>query len=665
MATTNPHGFPFNGNIKLKDAALIYVGEGFSIIPLHYISRNRCSCGSQMCSSPAKHPITQHGLKDASNDPDQIKAWWKQYPKANIGVCTGQVSNGLTVIDVDVAKGGDVTTVDIPITLEVETGAGFHFWLKSNQEIKNSAGKLGQGIDVRGWGGYVVAPPSVHASGRIYTFANQALIADFPPEILAKLQPEPEEEIIVRYSPDIADFAPEGFRNDFLTKIGGKLRRQGFGPSEIESMLLATNLERCSPPLGDKEVRTIARSVSRYIPAQQIDSQIEDEPDLILPDPPDQTQADQTAEEDQSKDDRSNQGLFSDSPSGRDPLIGAITTGQLRTTVFGKPEMILQGLFRSDWGLVIGIGSVGKSAFLVNICVSLACGRPFLPIVPEDQPPRRILYLDFEGSDWRWQEQVEILGEAFTDEEMALVDANLHWGIEPEVDNKPLRLNDRKSLQNLATYIKQHKIDLLIIDTVAQAVNLRDENSNGEVQQNIVVPIRRFTKHCNVSALLVHHEGRGKNQTKVHDTQYRTRGATALPDASRYQIAMIPFDPDKRGPTKIVNAKNKGYGFEEVVMTLDEETRWFTPSEAPPPPAAPKVADMIVDVLNQSANPNGITPDEISGMIMGVTKRTIERALPRLVKDGRILKVKTGVYRSAQTPSNDPPPADDFDLDAP
>jgi Bifunctional DNA primase/polymerase, N-terminal/AAA domain/Primase C terminal 1 (PriCT-1) len=653
----NQHGFPFNGNVKLKEAALIYVEAGFSIIPLHWIAKNKCSCGRGDCASPAKHPVTQHGLKDASNDPAQIKAWWKQYPKANIGVCTGQASNGLTVIDIDVAKGGQIAAVDIPITLEVETGAGFHFWLRSSQEIKNSAGKLGQGIDVRGWGGYVVAPPSVHSTGRIYTFRNQDPIADFPLEILAKLQPpvEEDQDLILSYSSDMMpDFAPEGSRNDFLARIGGKLRRQGFSPTEIESTLLTTNLQRCSPPLTDKEVRRIAQSVGRYIPVGQIDSQIEDEPDLTSTNngthDPD-SQPDLTAPETNS--------------SGREPLIGAITTGQLRTTVFGKPEMVLQGLFRSDWGLVIGIGSVGKSAFLFNVCVSLASGRPFLPIVPEGQQPRRILYLDFEGNNWRSQEQVEILGKALTEEENQLVDENLHWAIEPEVDNKPLRLNDRKSLQNLAAYIKQHKIDLVIIDTVAQAANLRDENSNAEVQQNVVVPIRRLTKHCDVAALLVHHEGRGKTQNKVHDSQYRGRGATSLMDASRYQIAMVPYDPDKRGPTEIINSKNKGYGFEKVTMVLDEESRWFTVPINPPSKPAPKPEELILDVLDARIEPEGMTVNEIAGMIPGIPRRTIERKLTEMAKEGVVIKAKRGLYRPAPPPS-DPPPSDpDFDLDSP
>lgn len=646
MPVTNQHGFPFNGNIKLRDAASIYVEEGFSIIPLHWISYNRCSCGKSDCSSPAKHPLTQHGLKDASNDPVRIKDWWAKFPKANIGVCTGDLSNGLAVIDFDLQKGARSNDLDLPVTLEVTTGNGFHLWFKSVQEIRNSAGKLGQGIDIRGWGGYVVAPPSVHRSGRIYTFANQNAIVDFPIELLAKLkdsEPTEEENIILSYTPDMADFAPEGFRNEFLTRLGGKLRRQGFSSSEIESTLLTANQGRCRPPLVDREVRQIARSVGRYIPAQQLDNRIEEDPDLILTaTTPDDTTTGQAIEGAES----TNPDPFPNI-SSPDPLIGAITTGQLRTTVFGKPEMILQGLFRSDWGLVIGIGSVGKSAFLVNVCVSLASGRPFSPIVAEGQLPRRVLYLDFEGSNWRWQEQVEILGKALTDEENQLVDTNLHWAIEPEVDNKPLRLNDRKSLQNLAAYIKQHKIDLVVVDTVAQATNLRDENSNAEVQQNVVVPIRRLTKHCDVAALLVHHEGRGKTQNKVHDSQYRGRGATSLMDASRYQIAMVPYDPDKRGPTEIINSKNKGYGFEKVTMVLDEESRWFTIPLNPPPKPEPKVEVLILDVLDSRVDPEGMTVNEISMMLPGTPRRTIELKLTELMKERIIIKPKRGKYRPA------------------
>lgn len=639
QAATSPITFPFNGNISLREAARIYAGEGFSIIPLHWITRGKCSCGKRDCASPAKHPLTQHGLKDASNDLAQIKTWWRKFPKANIGVCTGQVSGGLIVVDIDTAKGGNVTAVDIPITLEVETGNGFHFWLRSDQEIRNSAGKLGQGIDIRGGGGYVVAPPSVHSNGRTYTFRNQGPIAELPDDLIHKLidpepELEPEEDIILSYSPDIDAFAPEGSRNDFLTKIGGKLRRQGFSPEEIESMLIAANLKRCSPPLTDKEVRRIAQSVGRYQPVEQIDIDIDDpEPDLD-PDPdPIQTPPKQPTQSPPAPD------PFAQ--SGVDPLLGAITVEQLKLTVFGRQEMILQGLYKGDWGLVVGIGSVGKTTFLHNLCICLAAGKSFPPIIPDSQPPRRILYLDFESNPWRLQQQIQTLCESLTDDENMFVDQNLHFAIEPQTNNGPWRMTDLQSLQNLARYIKQHKIDLVVVDTLSQAAALTDENNNAEVQRKVVTPIRRLVKHCDVAVLLLHHEGKGKMQTGENYLQYKARGASSLIDAARYQITITPVDKEKKGQVEVVNSKDKGNGFKGVIMELDQKSRWF--SMLGYITKTLKASEVIMETLeNQQSE---ITLDDLAALVPGIAKKTISNNLAELVKSGRVTKTEHGTYR--------------------
>lgn len=655
---TLQNSFPFNGSTKLKEAALIYVAEGFSVIPLHWLSAKKCSCGKSDCASPAKHPLTQHGLKDASSDPAIVKDWWKKFPKANIGVCTGQASSGLTVIDFDLAKGCDPDSLIMPATLKVETGGGFHAWFKSSVEIRNSAGKLGQGIDIRGWGGYVVAPPSIHHTGRTYKFINENPIAEFPEELFKLLQPEPvadseeDPQLILGYSPDMADFALEGSRNDFLTKIGGRLRRQGFSPSEIESALLASNQERCNPPLPDREVRQIARSVGRYIPAQQLDSQIEEEPELILPDLDDSPDSQPGQDQDSQPD-------FDPCAAIREPLLGAMTADEFDAAVFPPMEMVLQGLYKGEWGLIVGVGSIGKTTLLLNICVSLACGRPFLPIVPENIQPKRILFVDFEGPDKKLQKHVRVIRKVLTSAENALVGKNLNFVVEPEINGRPWRMTDLKSLQNLAAFIQQRKIDLVIIDTLSQAGGVKDENNNAEVQQKIVLPIRRMARHCDVAILFVHHEGRGKQQEGAHDMQYRGRGATALMDASRYQISATPGDKHIREIIRVVNSKNKGEGFEPVTLKLDQNTRWFAPGEAVTPPPPPPVEDLIFDVLERCTAPDGMTVAEIVEMLPATPKRTIERKLAELIESGDVIKAKRGSYRAA------PNPLDDSEFDTP
>ena len=645
----------FHSNSK-KHAALSYGEEGFSIIPLHWItSVGQCSCMRSDCKSPAKHPLTEHGLKDACKDAGQIETWWKKFPKANIGVCTGSVSGDLIVVDVDVAKGANADDLTLPDTLKVETGAGYHLWFKADQPIRNSASKLGFGIDVRGEGGYVVAPPSIHHTGKQYSFITDDQIAEFPPNLIASLtQPDPKpdpvptpdepENLILSYSPGLSetDTATEGNRHAFLVSMGGRLRREGFSPEEIEAALLAANLKRCSPPVSDKRVRKIAHSLGRYTPVETIDFNVTDPEPAPEPAPaPDPApDPDQTTQGHAKQSTQSTYDPFA--WSGGDPLLGAITAEQLDLTVFSPPEMVLQGLFKGDWGIGVGIGSVGKTTFFHNACICLAAGRPFLPVVPENQGPRRILYLDFESNPWRLQWQIRKLRDWLSPEENLLVDQNLHFAIEPQTNNTPWRMTDRQSVINLAKYIQQHKIDLVIVDTYSQCADVRDENSNAEVQAKIVTPTRRLVKHTNCALLFLHHEGKGKKEQGESYMQYRARGASALIDASRYQITLIPSDNQKPGNgakvVEIHNSKDKGDGFESVTMILDKATRWFSPIQAAPPPPKPKpIEETIIECLQLAGGP--LTKKQIGQFVLGIPERTLFRKLRELVDDGEIVKV--------------------------
>lgn len=129
-----------------------------------------------------KKPMTEHGLKDASTNLDTVRRWWKQHPRANIGLNCGKSQ----VVAIDLDKRGaydglaEWAALVERYALETDTavsltgGGGRHllFTVNGGPEIKNSAGKLAPGIDVRGEGGYVVLPPSVHPSGRPYAWAD-------------------------------------------------------------------------------------------------------------------------------------------------------------------------------------------------------------------------------------------------------------------------------------------------------------------------------------------------------------------------------------------------------------------------------------------------------------------------------------------------------------
>jgi hypothetical protein len=274
--------------------ALSYAERGWLVVPLHNPKQGVCSCRKKNCSSPGKHPRTDHGLKDGSKDPRQIESWWAKWPDANLGILTGQES-GLLVLDVDGEDGKAslqqllAAHSSLPKTLRVKTGRtgtdgkrkGCHYYFRApaGTAIRNSAGILGKGLDIRADGGYVVAPPSLHPSGLLYQWLTpEPPLADVPPWMLAELaatKPAPEAPRAQ------GEAIAEGGRNHALASLAGTMRRAAMTLDAIEAALMKENDARCKPPLPASEVREIARSVARYEPAAPVRSF----------DPPEQTVA--------------------------------------------------------------------------------------------------------------------------------------------------------------------------------------------------------------------------------------------------------------------------------------------------------------------------------------------------------------------------------------
>ena len=130
------------------------------------------------CRARGKEPATYHGVKDATKDQNVIRGWWGADPNFNIGLATGTPS-GVFALDIDgIEAEGELHKIEaehgfLPPTVESITGRGRHclFQMPAGAKITNSAGKIAVGIDVRGTGGYIIAPPSIHPSGRAYIWS--------------------------------------------------------------------------------------------------------------------------------------------------------------------------------------------------------------------------------------------------------------------------------------------------------------------------------------------------------------------------------------------------------------------------------------------------------------------------------------------------------------
>lgn len=247
------------------------------VLPLHTIATGgRCSCGAADCGTSAgKHPRTRRGIYDASADERVIRRWWGLFPDSNVGVVTGARS-GLLVLDVDPRHGGDSALAELerqrgalPETVRALTGGGGVHYYFAHGEVAPSR-PVAPGLDVKASGGYVVAPPSLHVSGRRYAWEIGAAPEEMP---LARAPRWLLDRLTLRNGNrlrrDGAELViAEGERNHRLAQLAGVLRRYGLGERAICAALLAVNRHHVQPPLAEAEVRGIAASVARYAPAQ-------------------------------------------------------------------------------------------------------------------------------------------------------------------------------------------------------------------------------------------------------------------------------------------------------------------------------------------------------------------------------------------------------------
>ena len=228
--------------------ALAYSARGWPVLPV---------------APRDKRPLSAHGVKDATTDEATIRRWWTERPDANIGLACGE----FVVVDVDdLAEWGD-KTID---TYTVRTGSGkLHYYCSPGGNPKTR--RLSKGIEVRGAGAYVVAPPSIHPSGGRYEVIADAPLADFPAWLT------PAGNLAGLVDPTATPTAPRE-RPDALTRFrlyaenldpaisgqGGHaatLRfacecfRFGLTESEAWGELCDYSARRCSPPWSEKELR--------------------------------------------------------------------------------------------------------------------------------------------------------------------------------------------------------------------------------------------------------------------------------------------------------------------------------------------------------------------------------------------------------------------------
>jgi hypothetical protein len=267
----------------LLEADIAYSDRGWPTLPIYWPKRNTldCACDNVDCSRIGKHPVYQlglleHGVEDATTDRQEVLRRRDLYPYANIAIATGAVS-GLLVLDVD-GDDGEASLAELeqehgalPGTYEVATGRGRHlyFSLPEGVSIPSSVGRLGTDLDVRGEGGYVVAPPSRYQTGKLYVVTHDVQPAGLPGWLKQLLIGGPangqEGRLGIDPSAVLAGI-PEGTRDDTLFRYACRLRGQGLKQVEAE-VLLREAAEAAKPPFPVEATLAKVSAIWKKYPA--------------------------------------------------------------------------------------------------------------------------------------------------------------------------------------------------------------------------------------------------------------------------------------------------------------------------------------------------------------------------------------------------------------
>ncbi len=511
MSTSSPQLVAANG----------YAQRGWPVFPVHSVEAGRCSCCAQACDSPGKHPRTQHGFKDATTDEAVIREWWAKWPSANVAIVTGKES-GLFVLDIDKGHGGCETLAALiskngalPSTPQARSGGGgSHVYFKHPGHAVVNRAKVAGGIDVRGDGGYIVAPPSLHASGQSYSWLEgcspaECALALAPAWVLDLLAPKAKESA----GRDVGERAiPEGERNSSLTKLAGRLRKAGASDAAMTAALSVTNRASCKPPLSDEEVQQIAASVSRYPQGGLVRSAV------------------------------------------LTPMSG-VTRERL---VWLWPWRIPLGkltVLSSDPGL-------GKSMLTIDIIarVTTGAGWPDAPeaksvpagailLSAEDDPADTIgPRLDAAGAD---STRVHLL--------QAVREGDAETGFNLAVD-----------IPVLEAALQAHPdTRVLVIDPVTAYLGATDSHVNSDVRA-LLAPLSALAAKYRVAIVLVSH----LNKSAVGPAIYRTTGSLAFVAAARSGLVVVkdPSDPEGKRRFLVSLKANLGPGVSGLIFRVDGVT---------------------------------------------------------------------------------------------
>ena len=617
-------------DLSLIDAALFYVESlDWAVFPCFGIrSDTSCSCNAgSNCKSPGKHPITDTGFKEATNDPRKVRSWWEQYPEANVAVATGSIS-GFDVLDIDPRNGGDrsISALEtrfglLPSTLETKTGGGGrHLFFQHQQDLRNKV-DFQPGLDVRAEGGYVIAPPSRHANGQHYEFSRapkpeKTHIAPWPAALFAMLY-HPRENTMYT---DSRHTIPQGRRNSTLASLAGTMQKRGMTKGAIAAALLTDNRERCKPPLEDQEVIRIAESIAKYAPDEPASSFVSSVPISI----------NGTSETNIDLKPISAHQLITEAPETQWQIEGILPTGSAM--------------------VVVADAGVGKTWLMHDLAVAIDQDRKWIGHFPVSQG--KVLIIDEENAIALIKKRLQKLlkGHALPEDGSEL---KVQFLAATGMD-----LSSEAYVAELQTVLETMRPDLVIIDALVR-IHTNNENDAGEMASLFGI-FKRWMNEYGCSFVFCHHQRKPGPIGNAPSTMYRgSSEIRAFVDThldlrkSKSQEGVFTVDHVKSRYAEPVAP------FDVEIFDLGEDAiqlRHLGDSSARIEDKLDKATEFIQSLM-EDGQWHSRQEIEEKGKTHSITRDILDKARISMVKSGELEETQEGkkkVFRSAKLRSDAP-----------
>jgi predicted transcriptional regulator len=530
-------------NSTIKSEARVALDRGWSVIPV---------------TQGTKKPATKwKDFQELLPTEEQLERWAIDYPDANIAFVTGPMS-GIGVLDIDPAAGGDKSMDrlvssfgNLPETPAVLTGGGgYHYYFKYPPGgLRNSAGKLGDGIDIRGDGGYVIAPPSIHTSGKPYRWAegrnpDDVPLAPMPDWLVTKLcEPEVSPE-----TKELKKQIQKGLRHKTLLSQAGLMHSKGLGSNAIRAALLAENKEVCDPPLSEKEVLELVQDITqRYKPGKLL--QVEDANPLNFIPPKEW---------------------------------------------LGTPEKPVEWLVdnilpKGSLTMLSAPPKVGKSTFARQMAMAVATGTPFLG---KNVTQGEVLLLAIEEPENNVRGAFRRLG---IKDDTAL---HIHFGrIGPHVTDQ------------LREVVLKKEPSLVIIDTVGRIRPDKLETNDYTSTEAWLEPFLYLAHETATTVCLIYHTTKSGRSLTGHDALFAIMGSVGI-SATIDHLIGLTRKPD--GSRTVFTVGRYGET-PETVLAFEPGTERLTALGTAKTVAMSKMQSDILELLQEGSKTTKEIKDEIIG----------------------------------------------------